>query len=227
MSIRQVEFALARTARYAVSGAPPAEVREAWMVCHGYGQLAAQFLEDFEGLDDGRRLFVAPEGLSRFYLDAFGSGGRSAKVGASWMTREGRESEIDDYVRLLEAVRGQVLAPLGRAVPLGALGFSQGGATVARWVARTASRPRMLILWGAALPPELAEDAAGASAFAGVRVLLVAGEEDSYVDRGALDTQAAALQAQGVSCRRVAYPGGHRLESGTLRQLLGELAGAA
>ena len=74
---------------------------------------------------------MAPEGLSRFYLDA-GAG----KVGASWMTKEDRAHEIEDYLSYLEQVRAAIIPP----VPLTILGFSQGVATAARWAVATAPR---------------------------------------------------------------------------------------
>ena len=78
-----------RTARYHVLG-DPATARMVWVLLHGYGQLARFFLNKFEGLEDGL-LIAAPEGLSRFYLDA-----QHQRVGATWMTREDREHEIGD-----------------------------------------------------------------------------------------------------------------------------------
>ena len=63
---------------------------EAWVVLHGYGQLASRFLRGFESIASRTRLVVAPEGLSRFYPDA-GAG----KVGASWMTKGEFSTQID------------------------------------------------------------------------------------------------------------------------------------
>ncbi|MBK7947090.1 MAG: hypothetical protein IPJ85_18060 [Flavobacteriales bacterium] len=80
-----------RTARYHVLGTLEA-APEIWIAIHGYGQLARYFLNNFKGLEEGRCI-VAPEGLSRFYLDA-----EHARVGATWMTREDRLHEIDDHV---------------------------------------------------------------------------------------------------------------------------------
>jgi len=57
-----------RTARYYRLGGGGG-VRQLWVACHGYRQLAGHFLRRFEALDDPSRLIVAPEGLSRFYLD--------------------------------------------------------------------------------------------------------------------------------------------------------------
>ena len=122
-----------RTARYFTLGSSSRGVAEVWFACHGYGQLAARFLEKLRVLDDGRRYLVAPEGLSRFYLSESPA---ERRVGASWMTREDRLAEIDDYVPYLDAVSADVFRSLDRArVTVHALGYSQGAATASRWVA--------------------------------------------------------------------------------------------
>src|SRR5437867_9781706 len=66
--LKEHHIGVSRTARYFTLGDSSREVGEVWFVCHGYGQLAARFLEKLRVLDDGRRYLVAPEGLSRFYL---------------------------------------------------------------------------------------------------------------------------------------------------------------
>src|SRR5688500_12897738 len=88
-----------RTARYLTLGTHGDSTREIWIALHGYAQSAEHFLRSFRSLDDGTRLIVAPEALSRFYID-----GTSGHVGASWMTRVDREHEIADYVTYLETV---------------------------------------------------------------------------------------------------------------------------
>src|SRR5262245_18431626 len=63
-------LSVARTARYYTvggEGGDASETRELWVVCRGYGQLAARFLEPFVPLATPWRRIVAPEGLSRFY----------------------------------------------------------------------------------------------------------------------------------------------------------------
>jgi predicted esterase len=217
--IRDFHLSVSRTARYHALGNARPGIAQVWFVLHGYGQLAARFLRDFEVLDDGSCLVVAPEGLSRFYLDSGNVGPHSERVGASWMTREDRDDEIDDYVRFLEAVRAQVLAPLGASPPrVSVLGFSQGAATAARWVASSPAKPRLLVLWGGALPPDV-EPAHAPAAFQVTQMKLVSGTEDAYVDSVALDAQARALREHGVTCERINYPGGHRIHGDVLRRL--------
>ena len=132
-----------RTARYFTLGSDAAALGEVWFVLHGYGQLAARFLTGFAPIDDGTRLVVAPEALSRFYVDH-----ANRKVGASWMTREDRLAEIDDYVRYLDAVRAEVLRDgTPRQSSVHVLGFSQGAAAAARWTASGAGPVDRLVLW--------------------------------------------------------------------------------
>src|SRR4051794_20826418 len=97
-------FSTPRTARYFTLGTL-ATAGDVWFVCHGYGQLASRFLERFRPLEAGDRCVIAPEGLSRFYLTE--SPGER-RVGVSWMTREDRLHEIDDYVRYLDAVHARI-----------------------------------------------------------------------------------------------------------------------
>lgn len=208
-----------RTARYATLGPRGGAAKEVWFLCHGYGQRAASFLESFSALDDGSRLLVAPEALSRFYLESGSSGRHGDQVGASWMTREDRDHEIDDHVRYLEALRGHILAPIGRAdVPVRLLGFSQGVATAARWVARTLWRPAELILWGGLLPSELVSGGQE-EMLPVVPLVLVTGERDEAVDQVRLKAQAAQLRERGFRCEEVSFAGGHRLDSGILQRL--------
>src|SRR5712691_3738407 len=100
--MQEYHIGVTRTARYFTLGGSPREVAEVWFVCHGYGQLAGRFLRHFEPLAGGTRLLVAPEALSRFYVEDTTVPARERKVGATWMTREDRLSEIDDYVRYLD-----------------------------------------------------------------------------------------------------------------------------
>jgi hypothetical protein len=95
-------LAVPRTARYFTLG-DPARAKHIWFALHGYGQLAVNFIGYLATLDNGSRLIVAPEALSRFYLDQ-GKG----PPGASWMTKEDREHEIADYVRSLDQLSGAI-----------------------------------------------------------------------------------------------------------------------
>lgn len=165
---------VSRTARIATLGAPDtAEVW--WMVLHGYGQLAADFIEDFEPLVTPDRCVVAPEGLSRFYVDALNE---HEQVGASWMTRVARNAEIADYIRFLDKTVRSLSSNPPASIQL--LGFSQGAATASRWALLGDTPVDRLILWGGA-PAQDLELTAHADALRTLNVTLVAGTTDQYL----------------------------------------------
>ncbi len=208
-----------RTARYALLGDPAGPVEEVWLACHGYGQLASYFLRHFEVLEAPTRLLVAPEGLSRFYLDGH------RRVGASWMTREARREEIDDYVRFLDTVYADVLtrARRGRA-RLTALGFSQGGATVTRWLAHSPALgtppAERLVLWGSVLPHDLDLGEHG-DWLRRLDLTLVVGDTDGFATPERIAEQERSLRDAGIPFETVRFDGGHRLDEAVLRRVAG------
>lgn len=203
-----------RTARYFTLGPAAATAREVWIVLHGYGQLAARFLRHFAPLDDGARCVVAPEGLSRFYAES----GRNDKIGASWMTREDRLSEIDDYIRYLDTLYDEVMRGAGVAARVAVLGFSQGTATAARWLAQGKARADRLILWGGEVPPDL-DLAAAHDHWQKTDVTLVVGSEDPFITSKVLARDEQRLREHGVSFRVVRFDGGHEIRPDVLERI--------
>ena len=201
-----------RTARYHVLG-DPATARMVWVVLHGYGQLARFFLNKFEGLEDGL-LIAAPEGLSRFYLDA-----QHQRVGATWMTREDREHEIGDQLSYLDALAASLLDGCPQAEGLGVLGFSQGVATACRWTALGKANAQHLVLWGGSMPPDL-DRSLMRERWGGMQVHLVQGEKDELVPEEVVRANAAILQRAQVEHSVHHHAGGHALDAVLLGRLL-------
>lgn len=217
-------LAVPRSARYLVQGDLAARPAALWFACHGYGQLAERFLRRFAPLDDGRTVVVAPEALSRFYLEPIERGLPAAerRVGATWMTREDREADIADNVRYLDLLHAHVLAPLPE--PPGtvhALGFSQGAATVVRWAALGAARIDRVTLWAGTIPPEL-DLARARERLAGARLTLVMGTRDRFAGESELAAQEARLRAAEIPFRTVRYDGGHDIDPALLATLARE-----
>lgn len=77
-------------------------------------------------LDDGSAFIVAPEALNKFYVKGF-----SGKLGVTWMTKEDRLHEIEDYCCFLQKVYDEVTSGIPEKVEITLLGFSQG----CRWAA--------------------------------------------------------------------------------------------
>lgn len=202
-------LATSRTGRYFTLGAPR-EATDLWFVCHGYGQLAARFLERFRSLAAEHRCIVAPEGLSRFYLT---DSPAERRVGASWMTREDRLHEIEDYVRYLDAVYAAV-RPSRDAAMVTALGFSQGTATVCRWAALGSARIDRVILWGGEVPPDL-----DLKLLRVQDVALVYGTRDELFTPKVVAANEARLHEHGIRYALVSFDGGHEVDAATLKRV--------
>jgi predicted esterase len=220
LAARESHVTVPRTARYFTLG-DAATAREVWVALHGYGQLASYFVRRFAPLALDR-LVVAPEALSRFYLESRTDGAHGTRVGATWMTREDRDAEIADYVRYLDtalddATRGAALAPLS------VLAFSQGTATACRWLAardRAGAPPAArLILWTGEVPPEL--DLA-APWLRRTRLTLVHATDDPFATPLRVDEMRERLDAAGVPHEDVTFTGGHRIPEDVLRRVVGD-----
>ena len=216
--ITEHHLPVTRTARYYTLGAAP-RAREVWFACHGYGQLAQYFLRRFDLLDDGTRLVVAPEALSRFYLADPAGSHAYARIGATWMTREDRLREIDDYVGYLDAVYREVMAGgVPAAARVVVLGFSQGVATACRWAVLGHGRVDELVLWAERVPPDLDLELA-AERLRNARVRLVTGTADPSLPPGALDEERSRLLQRGIPSEVLTFAGGHELDTGTLQRI--------
>ena len=213
-----------RTARYFSVGGEGnggIAVRDLWIVCHGYGQLAAKFLEPFLPLETPWRRIVAPEGLSRFYLDRSRVGvNTQAGVGATWMTREDREHEIEDQIAYLDVLLDQVQPETSASsVRLRLLGFSQGVATVTRWLVRGRRvRADEVILWAGSVPADV-DLSMLASRLAGAPVVFAVGTRDELAPWAAADVELGRFTGAGIQARLVTFAGGHRLDNATLAEI--------
>ncbi|MFQ5605087.1 MAG: alpha/beta hydrolase [bacterium] len=212
--MQQKNITVEKSARYFVAGIPGSAIKEVWFVCHGYGQLAADFLKQFECLQKAQRLLVAPEGLSRFYWQGF-----SGKVGASWMTREDRLQEIADYVRYLDAVYKEVVADIEHdEVKVVVLGFSQGTAAVCRWLMLGNAQADRLILWAGQIPPDLDLNQFR-NLFRNGQLSLVVGRQDEIAKPELIAKEEARLNQHRIRYELLQFDGGHHIEAEVLKKL--------
>ena len=141
------KFSHTKTFRYEVHNSSQ-NPQNVLYVLHGYGQLVKFFIRKFHNLPEDI-MIVAPEGMHRFYVN-----GLSGRVGASWMTKEAREIDIEDNVNWLDAL-DQEIQKTYHIKKTFLLGFSQGGATAARWQTLGKTKFDGMILWASVFPPDL------------------------------------------------------------------------
>ena len=210
-------LAVTRSARYYQLGGLSDQTRRVWVVCHSYGQLAAYFVRHFAFLveADPATVVIAPEGLSRFYLN-----GTDGRVGASWMTRDDRLHEIDDHIGFLNQLTDKVLAQCPAEVQLTMLGFSQGTATVSRWLAQARFRPAHLILWAGGFPEDL-DPTDARRLLANLFLTVVIGTADEYVSSAQVAQLQQQLQQLGATPTLISFNGKHELNRAVLAELGG------
>lgn len=200
-----------RTARYCTLGELTNKTQEVWFVCHGYGQLAPYFIKKFEPLASETRLIVAPEALSRFYLEGF-----SGRVGATWMTREERTAEIEDYVNYLNLLYDAILGNTDtNHLKINILGFSQGTATVCRWVMNQHIKFDRLILWAGYFANGI-EDVIAPQLLSNKEVVLVYGTQDEFLKQIDVVKYEANIRQNIPQLRVITFEGGHTVEAEAL-----------
>ncbi len=174
---------------------------------HGFGQLSKFFIKKFDFLPENY-LILAPEGMHRFYLQ-----GNSGRVGASWMTKEARELDIEENTialkMLLEKVKNE--KQFSKII---LLGFSQGGATAARWYFSNAAQFNHLILWASVFPPDLEKPALEINC----KNYFVLGDQDEYYSEVQQLSEIAAYKEIGFNT--IHFEGKHDIQQATLSELL-------
>jgi predicted esterase len=203
-------------ARYYSSGEITERTKHVLFVLHGYGQLAQYFLRKFSPLEDKDVVVIAPEGLSRFYLDPLQDAGRkTTRVGATWMTKENRLVDIENYVNYLDSVFRITIG--GRNIPVSILGFSQGSATASRWILSKDIHFDRLILWAGILPEDMNFEV-GAEILRDKSVVLVYGKQDPFLTDARFNEMKSLTEKLRTKVDIMTFEGGHDIEE---RALLG------
>ncbi len=196
-----------KTARYFSSREMNEHEREIVIVLHGYGQSAFHFLRKFNSIATNERLIIAPEGLHRFYTQGF-----SGRVGASWMTKEDRMADIEDYVNYLDRLVESLEQPKARIV---VIGFSQGAATASRWICQGTAHIDKLIAWAGSFPTDL-DFPNDASALNAVGLELVIGNQDEFIKSAHIKDMQHLLEKQSIKAQIRHFEGGHDIHEETL-----------
>ena len=199
-----------KTYRYQVLNDNP-QAKTVLYVLHGYGQLVKFFIQKFKNLNQ-EILIVAPEGMHRFYKK-----GNSGRVGASWMTKEARETDISDNMIYLNALDIEVARkyPITKRI---LLGFSQGGSTAIRWKLNQNVKFDALIVWASDFPPD---EEWPANMQKESNNTLVIGNNDEFFTEESKNKVVKAYLSKGFEISD--YIGTHDIEQNTLNKIFNKL----
>ncbi|MBL1280216.1 MAG: hypothetical protein COA33_008095 [Fluviicola sp.] len=207
----EATFKFSKTYRYQILN-ENANATTVLYVLHGYGQLVKFFIQKFKELDSPI-LVVAPEGMHRFYRN-----GNAGRVGASWMTKEARETDIADnmgYLTELDVLISKKYPIKNRIL----LGFSQGASTAIRWKLDKKVAFNSLIVWASDFPP----DVVWHEEFYGEKQNYFAiGKNDEFFN--AEKTSEVCQQFLSLGYKIEQFEGTHDIETATLKRILKRIA---
>lgn len=185
----------------------PENAENVWMILHGYGQLAKDFSSQFIHFDLNKNYLVFPEALHHFYLKQ-GKG----DVGCSWMTKYEREKDIEDNHIYLNTVYFNYINPLlNKTKKYYVLGFSQGAATLIRWLALNEINPYRIILWGAVYPPDI-EQERYLNKLVHLHWLYFIGSDDQYIPTEEKIKQKRFFESNKFNLQWIEYKGNHDIQ---------------
>ena len=196
-------------------GEPSATITDVWFVLHGYGQLGKFFIRHFRDFQAPHRLILAPEGSHHFYLN-----GTDGRVGASWMTKENRLTDIQDYCNYLNQLKKHMSDQLEHPVRVHVLGFSQGVATAFRWVdSYLFNDLYSLHGWAGTFPPDI-DFKLNQQKFNSLKISASFGSDDEYISEEKANQLVDELANQDINLSRFNYKGGHSFKTEKLKELI-------
>ncbi len=210
--MHEVKVTFDYNARFFQLGNIDETTKEVWFVCHGQGQLASYFLKKFEPIQSTSRCIIAPEGLSKYYLN-----GLSGRVGASWMTKENRLVEIDNYINYLNQLYHQLI-PSRSTIKVVLFGFSQGVATACRWANQSTIRLDRLILWAGTIPPDLDLNFAKTN-YQKFSTTIAYGLNDEFIGGIELEEMKVRINQLGIDPHFEIFNGKHEINTEALRRI--------
>ncbi len=210
MQMQTGNIKVTKTARYYFYGNVQESHNEIVLVLHGYGMQASAFLENFSILQKEGRLIVAPEGLSRFYKRGF-----SGDVVASWMTKEDRLLEIEDYIGYLDNLADELHSSNARLI---VIGFSQGATSASRWLLHGKTVISDFVIWCGEFAREPKTTSNPLPPIYHVRA-----SNDEFIAAERFDEQLNYLTEAGFEVKEHLFEGKHIVDQQTLAQLMKEI----
>ena len=202
-----------KTARYSTYGKMSAKTKYFWFVLHGSNMLAEQMLYKFKEFDLETHFVVAPEGLSRFYLNGFGG-----DVVSSWMTKRDRLEEIHDFSVYCSTLFDLHVQKIPATCKTIIMGFSQGGITAMRWLHHIEVSVDFLIPYASWIPEDIDYGIAKTN-WDQICKIFTYGEQDQFLNEKRINEIKEICERGNIDFNIEAYPGEHRVDKKQLKKI--------
>ena len=216
MSIQNHSYKVTRTAHYSTIGELTKKTKCIWFVMHGYGQLASRMIGKFDMLDPEENFVIAPEGLSRFYWH------ENNEPVACWMTKRDRYEEIKDFTNYLQDLHALHCDHVNHNVKIVLFGFSQGCATMWRWIHSKKPRYDVAINWAGWVPEDIKFNHLSEYLHSKEHHLIF-GNEDKFMTEERFQTLLEVIDKSDLKMIISRFEGGHRIPKEELKSLLNRI----
>ena len=190
---------------YSTLNTRTSRTKNVWLVFHGIGYLSRYFLKYFKHLDAEENFIIAPQAQSKYYLN-----GEYRHVGASWLTRENTEAEVENMISYLDAL--YEAEGLSEIENLNILGYSQGVSVATRFIARRNIPCKNLIMHSGKVPQELTSE--DFQFLKDTNFTFIYGTEDEYLKKGIIAVEEKRLQELFPKNLEIfTFPGGHEVNT--------------
>lgn len=133
------------------------------------------------------------------------------------MTKEDRLLEIKDQARYLDLLYRTIMSGIHTSPKIIGLGFSQGIATLARWLANGQSPVDFFVNWAGSMPADV--DYKSSAILGKVTPIVLFGDDDPFINEGKVKKEMELLSSIGWQAKVIRYEGGHRVLPGPLGDL--------
>ena len=213
MEIKTHHIATPKTARYTAYGELSSKTKYFWFVLHGSNMLSEQMLYKFKDFDPETHFVIAPEGLSRFYVNGFGG-----EVVASWMTKRDRLEEIHDFSVYCSTLYDTYVQKLPDSCKTIIMGFSQGGVTAMRWLHHLGVTVDFLIPYACWIPEDIDYSTAKTD-WNKICKILTYGSKDQFLNEKKIIEIQEICKAGKLDFHNEIYAGDHRVDKKQLKKI--------
>jgi predicted esterase len=206
-------IAITKHARYAEFGNLSDKTKYFWFALHGSKMLCEQMIFKFKDFDPQEHYIVAPEALSRFYLEGFGG-----DVVATWMTSRDRLYEIQDFSNYLTDLYQSIGEQLPKDCQKIILSFSQGVTTSFRWLHASKIDADTLIAYSGWIPEDI-DLTESKTSLVDIDILYTHGKSDKFLTENRIKVLKGIISKNKLDIPVIAYEGGHKIDRSHLLNL--------
>ena len=213
--MNEILLPVQKTARIITIGELSKKTQFIWIALHGYGQLSTYMAGKLEFLDTQDHFIICPEGLNKFYWH------KNNEPVACWMTKDNRYAEISNFVNYLDEIYHTYCTHVSRNVKIVLLGFSQGCASLWRWIHASSPKFDYLINWAGWIPEDISYLHLKPY-FLNKQILYVYGEHDEFINEESVISLQNLIHENDLKIQFRKYEGKHSLSTTFLQTIIKE-----